>query len=758
MLKKFCSVVLLVTFLVNLSPICAQVTRRPAPKITAPVSQFNPDLAVEVKPIDSANDFVERGLPAPANFGGAANDVLAAALAREITDYEKDGLPILITTLQRAGFYIINKDRKILYQPTSGQGMGVAFYDFEVAGMYKLSRRGIVSSIEKFATVVGKDTPDLPPSRIAELMMRDLKTAANSSNKLGRFWARLIVELGKHSSEPFDLLNTDSPKVPLNIIQTSLWERRLIGDVIAAAQKNTATLQTVSRRNEVQFAKTSFLIDPPCEADVEAVVVDATALGVSTVSGQIIENISKGTRFEKFAGGLGFVNIALSWAKLVAAMTTLKGKITIADPMPLERTKNSETSKPENRRLMTAQVRAEVGNLEYLNCVRLAMNSSGLDFNVPSDGPLKDLDIAWDLIGKSSFSGQGSSKTGKYDNFVNLEVPDAERRKGANPDVTKQITDDNGESRINLVGAPKIPAVINLPVVPIRKKATVKVAVSLKSKRDGWQNALDIFGAGVGIGMGAKSGGAIGALLGVLSSLPEFAYRMKVDVQNLKVPVKDWEPCTSDWAGTVTYTRIFKQSYPVKTASRRGTQTIDERTEIEWSLNPRKRDMPANTPPIPDDVTVKVDNSNIFEGTGEADVCCDKKEAKDAGARIRESITLKVDNDTKSILKLDLTNGSFLLSMYPLITDPNAFRGTKRRSFTVAESACPVDEDQTAESETEATAESSLEYLRSTKTKRKLSPKGANGESVEEIEGTEKFDDPRGGEITYTWSLARCGD
>lgn len=135
--------------------------------------------------------------------------------------------------------------------------------------------------------------------------------------------------------------------------------------------------------------------------------------------------------------------------------------------------------------------------------------------------------------------------------------------------------------------------------------------------------------------------------------------------------------------------------------------------------------------------------------------CCDKKETKDAGARIREAITLKVDNDTTSILKLDLTNGGFLLSIYPLITDPNAFKGIKRRSSTVSESECPVDEDQTAESSIEAFAERSIEDLQNTKTNRKRSN---NGESVEEIEGTEKFDDPRGREITYTWSLARCGD
>ena len=375
---------------------------------------------------------------------------------------------------------------------------------------------------------------------------------------------------------------------------------------------------------------------------------------------------------------------------------------------------------------------------------------------MPNDGPLKDLDIAWDLIGKASFSGQGSSKTGKYDNFVNLEVPEEEKRKGANSDAARQITDDNGESRINLVGAPKIPTVINQPVVPVRKKATVKVAVSMKSKRDLKQNFFDIGAAALGIVMGAKSGGGVGALLAVLSSLPEFGFRMKFDVQKLTVPVTDWELCTEDWAGTVEYKRIYKKSFVVKTASRKGTRTIDEKTEVTWVMNPRKRDMPFETPPIPADVSVSVDNSDIFEGTGEADVCCDKKEAKDAGARIREAYILKFDNETKSILKINLTDGNFLLSFYPFIVS-DAFKGTTRRSFTVSESSCPVDEDQTAESTLEAIADG-IVSLSNTKTKRKLSPKGVSGERVEEISGTEKFDDERGGEIIYTWSLARCGD
>ncbi len=747
MLKKLFVSTLLFIFAVNSLSVFAQVSKRPAPKTTAPVSKFDQNQTEQIKPDDSANDFATSGLPSPQDFGGAPNDELAAALAKEITNYEKDGLPLLITTLQRAGFFIINENQKILYQPTSGQGMGLAFYDSEVAGMYKLSRRGIVSSLDRFTAQLGKQTPDLPPSKIANLMMQDLKLSANSSNKLVRFWARLIVEIGKNSPQPVDLLNTNSTKIPLNIIQISLWERRLIGDLIAFAEEQTANLRPIPvRTNKFEFVNASFFKMAPCQLnDAQGVALDISSIGITTGHGKVLEAIAEGSsetvkaRLGNVATGLAYVNIVLSWVKLVAALMTVKGEIKIAEPMPLERFKGIEGG---DSRLMTAKVWTEIGNKAYLNCLRPLVNTAtGLDFGMPNEGPLEERDIAWELTDAASFSGQKSGKTGKFDNFVQLKAPN-----GGNP--LQQITDKGtGESRMNMLGGTRNATLINKPVVPIRKKASVKIAVSFKSSRDFVQNWIDIGGATIGA--------ATGGPLSILASLPEIGFRLKWDVYKLNVPVKDWELCTSDWAGTVKYTRIFKSSVLVNTGARKGTRTIDEKTEIEWTLNPRKRDMPADTPPIPDDVSVKVDNSDIFEGTGEADVCCDKKEAKDSKARIREAITLKVDNETKSILKIDLSEGNFLLSIYPFISDTNVFKGIQRRSFTVSESACPVDEDQTAESTKEAFAERSLEALRQTKTNRTLSN---NGESVEELSGTEKFDDPRGGEITYFWSLARCGD
>lgn len=749
MLKKFISFLLLFLFIFN-SLVFAQISKRPSPRITAPVSKFDPDKTNEGKPDDSSNDFAASGLPAPKDFGGAPNDALAAALAKEITNYDEDKLPLLITTLQRAGFFIINDKQKVLYQPTTGTGMGLAFYDFEVVGMYKLSRRGIVSSVEKFAANMGKDTPELPPARIAELMMQDLKASANSTNKLVRFWARLIIEIGKKSPQPVDLLSANSPDAPINIIQASLWERRLIGDIVAFAQRDSAQVRPFQpRKKDVSFVNTNFspeFMPAPCQTnDIESLIMDGSSLGITTGHGKLLEQIAEisspktaGT-LGKVSAGLGYANIVLSWAKLVAALMTLKGEMKIAEPMPLERTKNNVEGQT---RLMTGRVWAEVGNLQYLNCVRLAINaSSGLDFSMPSDGPLTGRDISWELTGAASFSGQGSSKTGKFDNFVNLKAPD-----GANRDPMKQITDDNGESKMNLVGAPKIPTVINKPVVPIRKKATVKIAVALKSSRDKAQNFLDIGGATLGVAMGGP--------LSILGSLPEIGFRLKWDIRNLTVPVKDWELCTEDWGGTVSYKRTYQQSFVVKTSSRTGTRTVNEKSEVIWNMNPRKRDMPFDTPPIPADVSIRVDNSDIFEGRGEADVCCSNKEAKDAGARIREAITLTVNNETKAHLKVELTK-NFLLSLNPTFSDYNAFKGTKRRSFTVSESACPVDEDQTAESTSEEFASMLFTALNRTKTNRRLAN---SGESVEEIWGTETLDDPRGGTIVYEWSLARCGE
>lgn len=725
-------------------------TKQPTvPQKKNPTGKFNPDAVENIEMIDSGNKFAEKGLPEPADFGGAPSDKLAAALAREISNYNEDRLPLLITMLQRAGFFIINNERKTIYQPTTGNGMGLAFFDFEVAGMYKLSRRGFVTSIEKMAAAITKDSPEISSSVVADLIVKDLRTSANSTNKIVRFWARLIIELGKASPNPVDLTVGDVKSAPLNIIQASLLERRLIGDIAALAMKMSASSPFTKPGNNI-FITASYSnhrVLPDCQLnDVEGLIMDAASLGLTIGYDQLIKYIQTiistkaGEVLGKVASGLGTLNTVLSWVKLVAALMSLKGSLTIEDPMPLVRTRNAVEGQS---RMMTARVWAEVGNLSYLNCVRLALNAStGLDFSMPNDGPLADRDISWELKGESSFAGQKSSQTGEFDNFVNLKAPsDVAQR-----DPTKQITNANGESRMQLVGAPKIPAVINKPVVPVRKRATVSVAVAFKSARDTMQNLIDSGGAALGVALSGP-----GAILGIL---PEIGYRTKWEVRRLTAPVTDWELCTDDWAGVVEYTRRFSKTEVVNSLSRKGTRRINEFLRATWEVIPRTRRMPADTAPIPANLTVTIRNSDIFEGIGEADVCCDDKATKESGVRIREAITHEVNTSTKEFLEIKLSR-NLLLSIFPKVSSFDAFRGPKRRSLTVSESVCPVDPDANSETVTEEIALPLLISLENSKTERQLT-REENG--VEIIFGSDTFDSPGGGEITYTWWLARCGD
>lgn len=746
LIRKPIALFVLACIFANIHSTTVVAQRKPLPANTSPAARFNPDTVERIEPKDKANAFPEKGLPAPVDFGGPPTDAMAAQMAKEISNYEKDSLPLLITMLQRAGFYIINDQQKVLYQPTTGTGTGLAFYDFEVVGMYKLSRRGIVSSVEKIAGIVGKESREMPPPVIGPLMLRDLRASANSSQPLVRFWARLIVEFGKNAETPVDLMTATPAQAQLNIIQASLWERRLIGDVAAFAEKVMSKLRFgAPRKNGFSIVPASFgLVPAPCQTgNVEGLILDGVATVATTAHGQFLEYIAKMPGKEtlgKVATGLGAVNIVLAWAKLVAALMTLKGEIKVAEPMPLIRTKDSTEGES---RLMTARVWAEVGNLQMLNCVRLALNlSSGLDFNMPSDGPLSDRDISWEITGDSSFSGQGSSKTGVFDNFVNLKAPDNAPR-----DPMKQITNDNGESQMNIVGAPKIPMVINKPVVPVRKKAGVKIRVALKSPRDKVQNFLDIGGAALGI--------ALGGPLGILSALSEVGFRLKMDVKMITIPVKDWQLCTSDWAGSIYMIRYLERTEAIKTESRTGTRKITESTAVEFTLNPRKRDVAEKIPPPkPADVWIRIDNTDIFEGIGAADVCCDLKEGKDTKARIRDAREFHSNNKTKEFVDITLSN-RFLLTIIPEISGTDAFKGIQRNSFTVSESSCPVDEDKQAEETFETVGFTILPTLNDSKTGRRLQNRG---ESVEELWGQESYEDAAGATFIIRWTLARCGD
>ncbi len=181
---------------------------------------------------DNLNDFVEKGLPdsAPLPFGNI--DHVAAVMAQQISKGDEKSLPMLLTALQVAGFTVINENGKVLLQPADGIGQGLAVYDFEAVGALKLAKSGQNMSLEKIAGIITKDTPQILGWKLTELMLQDLRLQAdNSEDKFMRFWARLIIALGKVSAQPVDLMTVTPSNANITMLQATLMIRRLQGDL-----------------------------------------------------------------------------------------------------------------------------------------------------------------------------------------------------------------------------------------------------------------------------------------------------------------------------------------------------------------------------------------------------------------------------------------------------------------------------------------------------------------------------------------------
>ena len=423
-MKRYFALLCLYCFLTNLlMPISGQ---RPRPTPSKTATQTTRTQATKTIPLafDDLNDFAEKGLPAAAPLPTSGNmDQAAILMARKISNLDRDSLPTLLTALQAAGFAIVDKNRKVLLPPSGdGKGQGLLFYDWETVGMLKLAKPGVGTTLEKLTDMITKDTPEIPASRLSEAMLQDLRSQAESDNQFVRFWARLIIELGKFASPPVDLMKVQAGNINLSMLQATLWTRRLTAEIYLLQNRSKTVGQALQlgdaptsidhgdlqKDNRSIFRPASFAVQvDDCQlTEAESLILDAASFGVGAGRDAImklVEEFAEHTHspdavgLGKLSNGLFGMNLALAWLKLVAALTRMQGELTIEEPLPLERTFNST---PGQRRLMKARFWSEVGDSQKLNCVRLKLTAiSGLDFAMPTNGPLSEKAVEWHFAG-----------------------------------------------------------------------------------------------------------------------------------------------------------------------------------------------------------------------------------------------------------------------------------------------------------------------------------------------------------------------
>lgn len=732
------------------SPVSTVTTVTPTPStLPTPLTSSRPartDVRSAQLAMSRLNEFPKKGLPAAASIPTENLDLAAITMARLISARGEQALPTLLAALQTAGFTVLDSKGKVLLKPV-GMGQGLGFYDFEAVGSLKLADRGVTIALDKLASTIVRETPQLSSERFASFILREVKDhAENSQNANLRFWGRLIIELGKSSSQPHDLTSAAPNEIKLTVLQASLILRRLQGDLYALRKKTTGSYRsTPLLRDMVVKAGWSYAsympisnetLDGPCNVGGDtALILDAAAIPTTTYNGWAMGEMAKVyPALDKVSQGVAVANIALAWGKLVSALSAIKGEITVQNLRPLVRTKNSV---PGDRRLMIARVWNEVSDLELLNCLRPAYNLvTGLDFNLPTSGPLSDVAIEWLFEGDNEIRVIDAA-TQNLQSFVAFEAPSRDSpvtERNSNP--SRQVTDEKGLSKMWLVGLPKVPAVVyQKKPMEVAKEAKVLVRVTLKSAKDFTQNWIDIGATAIGL--------ATGGPIGLLGAAAEIGYRLPFDAARATIPVIDHEPCDGQWVGTVTYTVIrggeaTTTTHPPNpgTGYLGGTTTLDQSVTLSGTATvASKTGLNSVTNAKADEITTQTSNHK-------SRVYCNK----DVGTKTVSSggtLTHTASGSTKTPINVQINTQN---DYYMIIFKPPNIKTTLNSNRTGYVDGCPGQKGGEPTNTTSQT-EYGVDIV---------SARAAYGEDPNVLSGSKTIE--RAGEtVTITWNLQRCG-
>ncbi|MFL6230448.1 MAG: hypothetical protein ACJ741_16880 [Pyrinomonadaceae bacterium] len=573
-----------------------------APKPTAPPAQGSattaPDAPVELARNERSRALGEAfragALPAPAPLPEGDIDTQAARLAEAISAGDEHSTSALVAALAASGYGVRRADGTVVGAARGGQGM--ALDAWQVAAMAKLYGQDYGVPLDRLAAAFARGVPEFKDAPLASQIVEGLRAAAErEDNPPLRFWARFIIELGRHAAVPYDLLKTDTPAtVRLDAIQTQLILARLAGDLAVLEKRGAGARTSDGARGAFEHGETfggaRFVrasaragaggasapqAGPPCStSDLEGTILDTNATATTTAFGQLAEYLSEHGYggVGSYAQGAGRANLVLMIAKFLATYAALDVKIALEGNL-LTRTKNTE---PGERRKLTATVKSDMGNWQMFNCLRPALNAAGLDFSLPGDGPVANVKVTWNLMEGGGLSGLAAALdtathlsellAGQdHDTGAIVFLDTAADKKAAEKEYYS-VTDGNGQASIYAVGAAQREDLTLKGATGVSKQAVVTVSVQAKpTKLKDATAAASTSGDMAGAVIAGLSGDALGAGASVAT---ETLYRSQwYSSDPFTFEVRDWEPCAGGWTGTITRE---EKNYETRTADADG--------------------------------------------------------------------------------------------------------------------------------------------------------------------------------------------
>lgn len=500
------------------------------------------------KTLALAKAFHDGKLPDPLRLPPGNIDQQAAALAKAVATGDDSSTAALYAATLASGYGVRDPDKSVMQTTENGQGM--IFEAAEIAAMGKLYGEDYGVMLGHLSDSFTRSTPVLKDVPLANAILDGIRKAAKSNQPAVRFWSQFIIALGKNSAVPYDLVtNVDPTKTRLDAVQVAFILKRLAGD-LAVVEKRTSGHHPRPRPNNAQAS---------CGGgEVADLILDYNALASTTLFGFLMERLGgAAATYGKIAG---VANAVLTVFQAVISYASIEVEITM-DGDKLTRTK---TTSPGERRRLTATLRMDPGKWQMINCLRPKLNEAGLDVSIPEGGPLKGVKAEWYVV----LGGDSRGALGVAEDFLTTLLGGAGYGDGivfmdalenaAQRSPVKQITDDEGVTEMYVVGVPQETDLSKRKLFEVDKGAGVRVDVQLKpmrivDKKQGLSNIMDIAGNAFSFLTGDTLGGVTG-------TATETLYRSNwYSSQPFYFIVKDWEPCTGQWQGTINYKVLSKR-------------------------------------------------------------------------------------------------------------------------------------------------------------------------------------------------------
>lgn len=750
--------ILLLLFVFTFSTF-AQPQRRVGPRTVK-----GPPPAPEVKTIsfeDPLSNFAVKGtMPKEHIFAAVSSAKTAADM---ILEGDENSLGALIGVLMFTGFHIIDKNQKILFAPRWGAN-GTAFYDFELVGMLRGSQLGMASSISRFGNALAGDDEELQRLNLPKLIFEELKAARNSKDYANKFFAELIFELSRNNP-------LETPDAAITTLQLMLIERRFLGDLVEMyAETQQGSL--FRRQPEVKFVNASYssfnsfsLADSPCK-EIEDIVkimdYESKAGKISKLFGEDLKGPFKQFHenyFKRIADHAAVVNKVYSYLKLILANITIDADFDIPEKLPYIRTKSgSQTG--EFEKILTLSLKRKKINSELINCAGKNLKIlTGLNVSVPNDGPVKDVPVEWEDIDTSN-----KVKDSREYPVIIQNYPDRFVKR-------HQIkTDENGESKIKLIGNKQHRDLTNVGVVDYIRKLRMRVRVATEKMdlekdldkifwgtvdiKSGGDKNIDLIDKGMekvaerisggktikvieGVERVSNLEGVKGTFAGgvanlIITLIPEMASKMKLINFQKIIPIKDWMLCTDDnnWGGSVTYMR--EKNTPNFSLTEDAIITIVAKSEDE----PK-----TGIPEAIYEVRGSRERKNDIQTV--PDDCCEGEYSSQGGSSMEFSDTFKAPFN----IQYHSTVTNFQLGFQFATPDINA----KYNSYLkVLSTACPYDNDEGYDKTLDG------KYSFSGKLDEKEYYKRYADDGGEHLVGETSYIDSDGATVTWVWDLTHC--